>query len=452
MLLGGGPMSSAPWIQNWSGALRFQPQAIVYPRSETEIAACVQQAAQAGHKLRLIGAGHSFSPLIHTPDVLMSLDHFQGILRFDIATGEVEVKAGTRLYQLSQALAKLGRALENLGDIDRQSIAGAISTGTHGTGLGFGGLATQVTGLWLITANGETHFCSATENPELFAAARVSLGTLGVISRVRVRTVPRFRLELQQHKESVTDVLAKLPQTLAENRHFEFFYFPHTDVAQTKYSNPTEAEPTTGWKDLLHDLVMENLAFKGLSEISRRVPGAPIPVAKTCGAALSSRTKISDSYRVFAVPRLVKFNEMEYCLPLDAFPEAFQELKKLIATQRLAVHFPIECRFGRGDDIWLSPAYGRDSAYIAVHQYQGMPYHDYFRQAEQIFRAHGGRPHWGKMHDLRAADFAGLYPHWDAFGGMRARLDPQGVFLSPYLQRLLEPVTEGSERGALAGA
>ncbi|HEV2405471.1 MAG TPA: D-arabinono-1,4-lactone oxidase, partial [Ktedonobacterales bacterium] len=333
--------------------------------------------------------------------------------------------------------------------IDAQSIAGAISTGTHGTGVGFGTLATQVAGLTLVTASGEVVECSADQRPDIFKAAQVSLGALGVVAEVTLRVVPAKRLRFQSRRERVDDLLTHLDEYKRDNAHFEFFWLPNTRYAQAKFLNETTAPVTGGnlW-GAFNRIVMENGVYWLLSEACRIAPSLTRPVSHISAWGVASVDEVDWSHRVYATPRAVRFQEMEYNIPADQFPAALAEIRETIARERFRVHFPIECRFVRADDIWLSPAYGRDSAYLAVHMYRGMPYKAYFQAMEAIFRRHNGRPHWGKMHTRGASELAALYPHWEDFRRVRAALDPDGLFLNDYLRRLLaadEPVAPPPE-------
>lgn len=423
--------------RNWSGSVEAHPRTLAQPRDLDELARLVGGWARAGRHARVVGDGHSFTPLAQTDDALLSLDNMQGIISLDAARGTARVWAGTRLQRLGEELLARGVAQENLGDIAVQSIAGAISTGTHGTGVGFGSIATQVVGLTLVTAAGEVIECSETERPDVFKAAQVSLGALGVIAAVTLRVVPAQRMRFVSRRERVDDILANLERYKRENSHFEFFWMPHTPWAQAKFINETEDAVAPGnLLGKLNDLLLENGLFWALSEVCRLAPGASRAVSNISAWGIASVSKTDYSHRVYATERLVKFQEMEYNIPAERFPEALAAIRERFARERFDVHFPIECRFVRGDDIWLSPAYGRDSAYIAVHMYKGMPYERYFRAMEEIFQGFDGRPHWGKLHTLDAATLARRYPHWDDFLRVRAALDPAGMFLNNYLRRL----------------
>ena len=424
---------------NWSGSVQGRPQQIASPRSIEELVQAVGVAGREGRHVRVVGSGHSFTPLVQIDDILMSLDGLQGIETVDAEHNTVTVLGGTRLKLLGDLLLERELAQENLGDIDVQSIAGAISTGTHGTGIGFGTLSTQVAGLTLVTANGELLECSPEQHPDIFKAAQVSLGTLGVIARVKLRVVPAKRLRFQSRRERVEDCIANLGRYKQENSHFEFFWLPYTQWAQAKFINETDAAPTgsTLWGKF-NKVVLENGVYWLLSECCRLIPRLSKPISKFSAQAIGSVEEVDYSHRLFATMRVVRFQEMEYNIPAEHFPQVLAEIQACIEQHQFAVHFPIECRFVHSDDIWLSPAHQRESAYVAVHMYRGMAYQEYFRQVEAIFRRYQGRPHWGKMHTRTAEELAGLYPHWQDFRRVRAALDPQGLFLNDYLRRLFD--------------
>jgi FAD-linked oxidoreductase len=425
--------------RNWSGSVRGAPQTFALPRGLDELSALVAECTRAGRHARVVGDGHSFTPLVQSDDLLISLDRMQGVESVDAERGTVRVWAGTRLKRLGDELLARGLAQENLGDIDVQSIAGAISTGTHGTGIRFGTLATQVAGLTLVTASGDVIECSETHNPDIFKAAQVSLGALGVIAAVTLRVVPAKRLRFVSRRERVDDCLANLDRYKRENSHFEFFWMPYTPWAQAKFLNETDEPPSKGnIFGTLNKLLLENGLYWLLSELCRLAPPVSRTVSRVSAWGIASVSETDYSHRLFATPRFVKFQEMEYNIPAEQFPAALAEIRTCLARERFNVHFPIECRFVRGDDIWLSPAYQRDSAYIAVHMYRGMPYERYFRAVEEIYKHYDGRPHWGKMHTLDAATLAARYPRWHDFRRVRAALDPAGVFLNDYLRRLLD--------------
>jgi FAD-linked oxidoreductase len=432
------PGKSIHW-HNWSDSVRARPRSFVQPRDLADLVHLVDTSARDGFHVRVVGDGHSFTPLVQTDDVLVSLDNLQGIESADPERGTVRVWAGTQLKRLGDELLARGLAQENLGDIDVQSIAGAISTGTHGTGVRYGTIATQVAGLTLVTASGDVIDCSEDHNRDVFKAAQVSLGALGILAAVTLRVVPAKRLHYVSRRERLDETLANLERYKRENSHFEFFWMPYTPWVQAKFLNETEEPATKGnvW-GTLNKLLLENGLYWVLSECCRIAPPLSRTVSRVSAWGITSVSETDYSHRLFATPRLVKFQEMEYNIPAPHFPQVLAEIRAVLERQRFNVHFPIECRFVRGDDIWLSPAYQRDSAYIAVHMYKGMPYERYFRAVEAVYQAYEGRPHWGKLHSLDAATLAARYPRWNDFRRVRAALDPQGVFLNEYLRTLLD--------------
>ncbi|MFI5182800.1 MAG: D-arabinono-1,4-lactone oxidase [Vicinamibacteria bacterium] len=431
---------------NWSGSVRCRPRVVVKPSTLEDVVTAIRRAATDGRGVRVAGSGHSFTPLVATDGALLSLERVTGIEGVDSERSEAMVLGGTRLKALGEALFDRGLAMENLGDIDAQALAGALCTGTHGTGRGLGTLSTQIAAMTLVTANGEIIDCASGREPDLFQAARVSLGALGVLWSIRLRVVPTFRLRYVRKSMDLEECLGSLRE-LGAHRHFELYWFPHTRRVDTKAMDPSDAPPTPdGFGRFLNDVVLENGAFWALSEACRAVPHLTAPASRLCARLVSEGTRVGDSHRVFATPRLVRFQEMEYALPAESGPDCLREIRRYVEDKGVPVHFPVEFRLVKGDDIWLSPAYGRDSAYIAVHQYRGMPYRDYFEGVEAIFRNHRGRPHWGKIHTRTAAELAPLYPMWEPFHEVRRRVDPRGLFLNDYLGSLFG-LTPGSGSG-----
>jgi FAD-linked oxidoreductase len=414
---------------------------VVRPRDLDELAGAVTRAAAAGTTVRARGSGHSFTAVGAAHDVALDLGDWTGITAADIDTGLVTVRAGTTLRSLNAELDRLGLAMTNLGDIDAQTISGAISTGTHGTGARFGGIATQIAGLELVLADGSVVGCSATERPELFAAGRVGLGALGVISAVTLRTEPSFVLAAEERPEPLDEVLEALDENCASNDHFEFYWFPYGPKALTKRNNRlpagTAPEPLSRARQFVEYELLENRAFGALCRIGRRVPKLVRPLNKLSSTVLSERSYRDVSHRVFVTNRSVRFVESEYAVPREALGEVLAELRRRVPELADPVMFPVEVRVAAADDIWLSTAYQRDSAYIAIHQFLGMPYRAYFDLFESIVAGVGGRPHWGKMHSLHAAALRERYPRFDDFLALRAKLDPGGLFANPYLDRVL---------------
>ena len=424
--------------RNWSGAVEFTPARIHQPASLGELQQVVGETAAAGRTLRVAGSGHSFVPLVETGDTLLSLAQLTGVESLDPATGRATILAGTQLRPLGAMLEARGYSMANLGDINVQALAGAVATGTHGTGLSLGSISSQVTGLSLVLPDGGLVQCSATQEPELFAAARVALGSLGVMAKIEVQLAPAFKLKLTKQYMELDECLAAAPDLAANHRHFEFYWVPHTRGTLVKTMDPVDAPESNRGLTTLLELVLENGALGLLSRIARARPQWTPQIAGLIAKSIKSdtNTMVASSHRAFSSVRLVRFNEMEYELPAAAGPEALRELAAFVEAKKIQVHFPVEFRYVRGDDIWLSPFYGRDSVAISVHQYVGMDHEPYFRGAEAIFRNHGGRPHWGKMHSLKAAELSSIYPRWDDFQRQRERIDPKGVFLNPYLRGL----------------
>lgn len=427
-----------PW-RNWSGYVQCVPRRTLEIHNEEALANVIADCREQQRGLRVVGSGHSFTPLVQTEDTLVNLDHFQGLINIDESKGIAEVWAGTKLAALGEILHQHGLAQENLGDINVQSIAGAVSTGTHGTGTQFAGIANQVVGLTLIDGQGRTWECDQFRNPELFQAARVSLGALGIISKVRLQTVPAYKLHYQSKRDQLDTCMGDLARHLEENRNFEFYWFPYSDRVQLKKMNETEAAPTNiGWGKKFNDVVLENYAFWVLSESCRLVPALCAPVSKLCAALVGADERVDWSHRLYATPRLVRFQEMEYNVPRKYFAQVIEEIRQVTADRKFRVHFPLECRFAAPDDIWLSPGYQRETAYIAVHMYRNMPWQEYFHAIEAIFLKYDGRPHWGKWHSLTEKQLAERYPRWQAFNDLRRELDPQGLFLNAHLRRLFD--------------
>jgi FAD-linked oxidoreductase len=408
------------------------------PRNVEEVIEIVQRASREGKTVRVAGSGHSFTDLVKTNQMIVSLDHLNRVLEVDTRTREATVQAGKRLYKLNDTLQRYGLAMENLGDINRQSIGGAIGTGTHGTGLAFGNLSTQVIGLTLVTASGEVIECSEDQHRDIFKAAQVSLGALGIIVEVKLRLVPIYRLSYVRKKGVFDDTIQQAYAFAQANRHFEFYLFPYTDTVQLKFLNETSEPPMRhALRKWFVDTLLENTALGIISRRCRSKPERCRSMSLFMAKQIAETQEIDIGHRVLSTRRNVRFNEMEYALPMEDGPKAIQDIKTWIEREGIAVHFPIEYRYVKGDDIPLSPCYGRDTVCISVHMFQGMPHEHYFEGCERIFRRYNGRPHWGKMHSLTAKDLAELYPQWDNFQRVRAEVDPKGLFLNGYLRTLL---------------
>jgi L-gulono-1,4-lactone dehydrogenase len=428
---------SVTW-RNWADTAQCRPGRVLRPATEDELVDAVRSAATDGLRLRPVGNGHSFTPLVCTDGVLLDLRDHAGLVSADETTGRVTVRAGMRLSRLNEELAARGLAMPNLGDIAYQSVAGAISTGTHGTGIGLGSLSTAVTGLRLVTGDGAVLDCSATAHPEVFDPARVGLGALGVISTVTLQAVPAFTLHAVEESCRLDTVLAGLDELVDGNDHCEFFWFPGTEHVLLKRNNRTgePARPRGRFVTWADEVVLQNVALGSACRLARRWPRTTRVLHEVVPRL--GRTEYSDaSHRVFASPRMVRFTELEYAVPREAFVEVFGRLRGLADRFGPRAFFPWECRFVAGDDIPLSPAHGRDSAYIAVQLYQGIPYEEFFRDAERIFDDYAGRPHWGKLHFQHAGTLEPRYPRWAEFQAARKLVDPGGHFTNDHLARVL---------------
>ena len=429
--------------QNWGRTASIRPVRVERPRTPEGVQRAVRAAAARGLTVKAIGAGHSFTGIGAAPGVLLELDDMQGLVSADRQTGLVTLLAGTRLHRIPRLLAPFGLAMENLGDIDRQSIAGAISTGTHGTGARFGGIATQVRGITMITADGEFLRIDAEQNSDLLPAAALSLGALGIIVEVTLQCVPAFVLAAVDAPVPLDELLDTLPERVDAADHLEFYWHPHTDVALTKTHTrlPESAPrsprpPLTRWLD---EQVLSNGVFGAFCAVSRVVPAVIPPFNRTAVRLTGDAAYADRSHRVLIHSRRVRFREMEYALPAENAVPAFRAIWQLIADRGWRIEFPIEVRFAGADDLWLSTASGRETAYIAVHRYWRIDPAEYLDAVEAVMLAFGGRPHWGKLHGLGAEELRARYPRFDDFVALRDRLDPERVFGNRHLERILGP-------------
>ncbi|MFJ8309597.1 MULTISPECIES: D-arabinono-1,4-lactone oxidase [unclassified Streptomyces] len=433
-----GANGSSTW-RNWAGNVTARPAREVSPASAAELAEAVRRAAEDGLKVKAVGTGHSFTAVAATDGVLIRPDLLTGIRAIDRTALTVTVEAGTPLKRLNAALAREGLSLTNMGDIMEQTVAGATSTGTHGTGRDSASIAAQIKALELVTADGSLLTCSEKDNPDVFAAARIGLGALGVVTAITFAVEPIFLLRAREEPMTFDRVTSEFGELFAENEHFEFYWFPHTGNCNTKRNNRSAgpaAPPgkVSGW---IEDEFMSNGLFQVVCSLGRAVPATIPSIAKLSSRALSARTYTDIPYKVFTSPRRVRFMEMEYALPREAVVEALREVKALVERSPLRVSFPVEVRTAPADDIALSTASGRETAYIAVHMYRGTPYQAYFTAVERIMTAHAGRPHWGKVHTRDAGYFAEVYPRFAEFTALRDRLDPERRFGNDCLRRVL---------------
>ncbi|NUR67549.1 MAG: FAD-binding protein [Streptomyces sp.] len=425
--------------RNWGGNVAARPAREVTPASVEELADAVRKAAEDGLKVKPVGTGHSFTSIAATDGVLIRPQLLSGIRDIDRDNMTVTVGAGTQLKRLNLALAREGLSLRNMGDIMEQTVSGAISTGTHGTGRESGSIAAQIKGLELVTADGTVLTCSEKENPEVFAAARIGLGALGIVTAITFAVEPVFLLTAREEPMPFDRVLADFDELWAENEHFEFYWFPHTGNTNTKRNNRSAGpeKPVPQLQGWIEDEFLSNGVFQVAQWVGRAAPGTIPTIARISSKALSARTYTDVPYKVFTSPRRVRFVEMEYAVPREAAVTVLRELRTMVDRSGMKVSFPVEVRTAPADDITLSTASGRDSAYIAVHMVKGTPYQAYFTAAERIFTAHEGRPHWGKVHTRDAEYFSGVYPRFGEFTALRDRLDPDRRFQNDYLRRVL---------------
>ena len=438
----------AAWT-NWAGNQSAAAALRAHPCGSAEIADVLRAAARDDRRVRPVGSGHSFTGIAR-PDpgpggaTQIVLDRHADLVAVDPSGAEVTVQAGMPLHRLNRLLAAAGLAMSNLGDIEQQTISGAISTGTHGTGAAFGGLATQVRALELVLADGSVLPCSAGQNPDVFTAARVGLGALGVISTVTLAVEPLFALRAQEGPMPLAEILAQFDELTAGTDHVEFYWFPHTRMTSVKRNTRLPLTdgltPLPRWREWWDDEFLANTVFGACVRLGRRVPPAGPPISRIAARALGARTFTDVSHRVFTSPRRVRFVEMEYAVPRPALLDVLREVVAAVEASDLRIAFPVEVRVAAADDITLSTAGGRDSGYIAVHLPAGSPLEDrrrYFGLVEGIAVEAGGRPHWGKLHSLDADVLRTRYPRFGEFVALRDRLDPHGLFRNAYLDRVL---------------
>lgn len=427
---------------NWAGNQMCLPEATRRPRSTSEVAEIVGGAADRDGRVKVVGAGHSFTPAACTDGIMLRLDDLADPIDHDPATGRVTVGAGIRLNALNEWLHGLGLAMPNLGDIAVQSLAGATATATHGTGIAHGNLSTAIVGFEIVTGNGEVMWCDADTNPEIFAVGRVGVGALGVITRMRVQCVPSFVLHATERGESIDGVFADWDGFARSADHAELFWFPGVDRCFTKRNRRTDdpERPPSRMRYIIDKELGENVALEAAVRAVRAFPARRDLIVTTATKVLGDRDVVDRSYRVFASPRRVRFVEMEYGVPFDALPEAFERIRRFTESLDRRPLFPIEVRASAADDIPLSTGEGRASGWIAVHQDPRLPSGDYFRGVEAIADDYAGRPHWGKLHFQTHDVLRERYARWDQFAAVRARLDPAGVFRNDYVDRVLGPI------------
>jgi L-gulonolactone oxidase len=434
----------ATW-SNWAGTELTHPVRQTHPATVDEAAEAIRSAVAQGLRVKAVGSGHSFTGVAVTDGAVVHLDRLARVRSLDVPSGQVTVEAGMPLHQLNEELDAHGLALANLGDIDVQTISGAVSTGTHGTGHELGGLATQVIALELLTVDGTLVHCSPTESPKTFAAGRIGLGALGVVTAVTLQCVPAFALRAVEAPMPLGAVLEGFDELADGNDHFEFYWFPHTERTLTKRNNrvpvgePLRPVPRLrGWVD---DELLSNTVFGWSQQLTARVPRITHRANNVLARALAPREYVDASYRVFCSTRRVRFREMEYAVPLESLVDVLRSIQAWVDGSGERIPFPVEVRVAAADDVWLSTAYQRSTAYVAVHQFHRLDHERYFRAVESIVGGVRGRPHWGKLHYQDSETLERLYPRFGDWREVRARLDPSGVFANDYLDRVVGPAS-----------
>ena len=427
-----------PTWTNWAGNQKSRPVIIEKPSSNAEVVALIKRAVNSQQRVKVVGSGHSFTGIAVPDEVMVDLTRMNQILNVDHANGLITVQAGIVLSDLNAHLELHQLSMPNLGDVTYQTLAGALSTSTHGTGLQRTGLAAQIRSFKIISASGELLFCDPQHNSEVFHCGRVSLGALGVITEVTLNVVPAFNLRAVEQPMRISHVLDNFPQLITDNDFFEFYWVPHTKWALTKANNvSTDVIDSPGrFATWYNKMFMENYAFGMLCRVGRLFPRL-IPRLATILPSSGRVEYVNVSHRIFSSKRLVKFYEMEYSIPLDALVPALREVMQMVDDRGFRISFPVEVRCTGSDDIPFSTSTGRRSAYIAVHMFKGSEYDEYFSAVETILRKYEGRPHWGKIHNLNANDISSLYPEYQRFIEVRNQLDPEGVFTNDYLRRVL---------------
>ena len=428
-----GAQANREW-RNWSGSQVSQPRSLQFPRSESDLVRALRSATGT---VRVTGAGHSFSALCTTDDTLFSLDNMSGLVDHDAEALTATVWAGTRLRDLGEPLWNVGQALINQGDVDPQSVGGACGTSTHGTGLGLGSFSSVMQGIRLVTPRGEIVEANPVYDSDIYQAARTSLGALGIASQIRLQNRKAYSLHQREYVEPLESVLKNFDASIKKHRHYELWAFFESDAALVKSLDETDAPPS---KPPLLDLPVDPLLWLA-AELAHAFPSIDGNVQRTITTLFPASERIDRSYKIFPSPRKVRFNEMEYEVPMAQGPDCLREILETVRQKNLNTLFPVEYRVVAADDAWLSPFYGRDSASISIHQYHEIDYQPLFSLVEPIFWKYGGRPHWGKLHTLKAKQLETLYPRWDDWQRVRRRLDPDGRMLNAHLRAVLEPAS-----------
>ena len=424
---------------NWTGDQTCNPATIVRPGSLDEVAMALVDARERDLTVRVAGAGHSFTDTVLTNGMLLSLDGMNKVLEIDRDAGMVRVEAGISLRTLSERLDDEGLALPNLGDIDVQSLAGAIATGTHGTGLRLQSMAAGIASMQLALADGSVIEVGENDDADVLRAASVSIGALGVITAVTLKTVPAFTLHAVDRPQPLFEVLENLDELAETNDHFEFYNFPYSDIALTRVNNRVDdpPRPRSRAKAWIDDVLIVNHLLALVCRTGRRFPRTITRLNRLAPRVAGTSERVDRSYLIFSSRRDVRFTEMEYALPRAQATRAVSAVREIVERNGFSVPLPMEVRFVAADEAWLSPAHDRETCYIAVHMFEGMEWGGFFRSVEAAMTDLGGRPHWGKRHFQDAASLSKMYPEWARFASVRTRLDPEGRFTNAYVERVL---------------
>jgi FAD-linked oxidoreductase len=422
--------------ENWSRVHRCYPKYFFSPESEDEIVHFFKTNTLT--KIRIVGSGHSFSPIVPTDSVLINLNKLQGVIHIDRKEMTIEVWGGTKLYELNKVLDNEELAMINMGDVDRQSLAGALCTGTHGTGSELGILATAIESFSLITPSGEVlQFEKNVSND--FSLAVINLGMLGIVTKIKLKVTPKYRIKISKKKISLGNCLDHLNEMNQKNRHYEFFWFPYSDVVQECISNVTEEEiRDKNFIQIKLNYFLENHLFYFLSLLCRFFPILCSTISKISTYFLSNEERVNDSYKIYANSRNVRFQEMELAIEAHFAKKAILEIDDFIKRNKVPVHFPIEVRFTAADEFALSASFERKTCYIAFHQFEGMPYEDYFKGMQNLLIKYSPRAHWGKMSFFKTHEYKNLYPNLDRFIQLRRKLDPKSLMLNDWLEKIFK--------------
>ena len=421
--------------KNWSGTVENHPKEIVYATSVEQVQGLVKRAHENGDKIRVVASGHSFSEVCKSDEILLDISSINGMDTIDRERKQITFWAGTTVNQAGKICVSEGFAQENLGDFDHQTLAGAVSTGTHGTGKHLGGIAQQIVAFWVVNAQGELLECSQTKNATLFEAGRVGLGVFGVLVKVKLQLVDCYRLKCETQRVNLLEILPEIPEMLEKNRNLEFFWFPMTPYALCKKMNITQ-EPVSDpkFKRFINQHILENIGLKWICQATYHLKLKAKKVNAFMAKMVGNDVRINTYNEILATDRSVKFMEMEYNIPAEKFPDFFKTLYQLIEKKQYNVYFPVEIRWVKEDDIWLSPTYKRNAVYVALHCYHKAFVAEYFNDVEQLAQQFEGRPHWGKMHSAKHTYLQKVYEKWDDFLNLRAETDPDKLFINPHLE------------------